>query len=117
MKNLFEIFGQPEVNPIQNHLMVNAVAVVVVTVVNHMVVDMGAHMEMIMVLNLAIVPNLQMAMGRVDIIHIIIITMAMMIGTVINHYYHYRTGPLMIAITFMIGTKYDCNGDQNKDLI
>merc|ERR1712131_340657 len=51
----------------------------VVTVVNHMVVDMGAHMEMIMVLNLVIVPNLQMAMGRVDIIHLIIITMAMMI--------------------------------------
>merc|ERR1712131_45483 len=79
MKNLFEIFGQPEVNPIQNHLIINAVAVVVVTVVNHMVEDMGAHMEMIMVLNLVIVPNLQMAMGRVNIIHIIIITMAMMI--------------------------------------
>ena len=29
----------------------------------------------------------------------------------------YRTGPLMIAIIFMMGTKYDCNDDDNWDLI
>ena len=29
----------------------------------------------------------------------------------------YRAGPLMIAIIFLMGTKYDCNGDQNEDLI
>ena len=29
----------------------------------------------------------------------------------------YRAGPLMIAIIFMMGTKYDCNDDDNSDLI
>ena len=29
----------------------------------------------------------------------------------------YRAGPLMIAINFSMGTKYDCNDDDNSDLI
>ena len=86
MKSLFEIFVLPEVKTIQNHRMV--VALVLVVAANHMVVvvvDMGVHMEMIMVLNRVIVRNLQMVMGRVNITHIIIITMDMMIGTVFTH--------------------------------
>ena len=86
MKNLFEIFVQPEVKTIQNHRMV--VALVLVVAANHtvvVVVDMGVHMEMIMVLNRVIVRNLQMVMGRVNITHIIIITMDMTIGTVLIH--------------------------------
>ena len=82
MKNLFEIFVQPEANQIQNHLMI---IVVVVAAKGHMemeVVDhMGAHMEMIMVLKQLIVQNLQMVMGRINIIHITIITTVTMIGT------------------------------------
>ena len=82
MRNLFEIFVQPEANQIQSHLMI---IVVVVVAKGHMemevVADMGAHMEMIMVLNQVIVQNLQMVMGRINIIHIIIITTVTMIGT------------------------------------
>ena len=81
MRNLFEIFVQPEANQIQNHLMI---IVVVVVAKGHMEMEvgevMGAHMEMIMVLNQVIVPNLQMVMDQINIIHIIIITMVTMIG-------------------------------------
>ena len=84
MRNLFEIFVQPEVNQIQNHLMITAVVVVVAVAKGHMEMEvvevMGAHMEMIMVLNQVIVPNLQMAMDQINIIHIIIITMVTKIG-------------------------------------
>ena len=83
MRNLFEIFVQPEVNQIQNHLMITVVVVVVVAK-GHMEMEvvevMGAHMEMIMVLNQVIVPNLQMDMDQINIIHIIIITMVTKIG-------------------------------------
>lgn len=83
MRNLFEIFVQPEVNQIQNHLMITAVVVVAVAK-GHMEMEvvevMGAHMEMIMVLNQVIVPNLQMVMDQINIIHIIIITMVTKIG-------------------------------------
>ena len=81
MRNLFEIFVQPEANQIQSHLMI---IVVVVAAKGHMemevVAHMGDHMEMIMVLNQVIVQNLQMVMDQINIIHIIIITTVTMIG-------------------------------------
>ena len=87
MRNLFEIFVQPEENQTRNPLMIIEVMPLEVAkghMETEVVVVMGAaHMGMIMALNLVIVRNLQMVMDLpvINIIHIIIITMVTMIGT------------------------------------
>ena len=79
MRNLFEIFVQPEENQTRNPLMIIEVMPLEVDkghMETEVVVVMGAaHMGMIMALNLVIALNLQMVMDLpvINIIHIIII--------------------------------------------